>query len=551
MQTVPAKNKAEKTVKLAEDKKGSPHCEVYFPFNPDVLNKVRSLEGRKYIPDRKCWVCPITMDNLKSLDKWGFSLDTELSRILIRQTTTIQEVQKIKIRGLKGKLKEFQESGVSFIEAKGGRCLLADDMGLGKTIQALAYLQLHPEIRPVIIALPVSLKLNWEKEAKAWLSDPDVELLSGRTPYKTHAKILIINYDILQGWADYIIKVIKPKALILDEVHSIKNSGAKKTKAAKRIGKNVEHIIAISGTPVLNRPIEIYNAVTMINPTILGNYWHFTKRYCDAKTTMFGTDVSGSSNTEELHRILINSVMLRRLKEDVALELPDKQTCVVPVELDNYSEYRRAEKEFIKYVHETKGEAAAIRASNAETLGRINLLKQLAVQGKMKEVIEWIYNYLESGEKLVLFCTHTATIDILMNEFPKIALRYDGKVSTQKRQEAVELFQNNNKYKLFVGMLDNQGKPAGVGLTLTAARCTATIEFQYTPGIHDQADDRVHRIGQKRAVINYKFIAQGTIEDKIIKLLDNKRKTVDMVVDGRETDEGSLLTELIKEYQSS
>lgn len=549
MQSTPLKNKVEKAAKLAEDKNGSPHCEIYFPFNPDDLSKIRSLTGRKYIPERKCWICPVSIDNLQNLDKWGFVLDNELSRILVKRTATVEQFKKIKIPGLKGKLRDFQESGVSFIDAKEGRCLLADDMGLGKTVQALAYLQLHPEIRPVIIALPVSLKLNWEKEAKAWLSDPDVELLSGRTPYKTHAKILIINYDILDGWADYIIRVIKPRALIMDEVHCIKNGKAKRTKAAKKIGKKVEHIIAISGTPVLNRPIEIYNAVTMINPMILGNYWSFTKRYCDAKTTMFGTDVSGASNTDELHRKLVSTIMLRRLKEDVLPELPDKQTCIVPVELDNFAEYKRAEKDFIKYVAETKGTAAAISASNAEMLGKINLLKQLSVKGKMKEVIEWIYNYLESGEKLVLFCTHTATIDVLMKEFPKIALRYDGQVSTSKRQEAVELFQNSNKYKLFIGMLDVQGKPAGVGLTLTAARCTATIEFQYTPGVHDQADDRVHRIGQKRAVINYKFIAQGTIEDKLIRLLDKKRRTVDMIVDGRETDKESLLTELIKEYQ--
>ena len=99
-------------------------------------------------------------------------------------------------------------------------------------------------------------------------------------------------------------------------------------------------------------------------------------------------------------------------------------------------------------------------------------------------------------------------------------------------------------------MIDTQGKPSGVGITLTAANCTATIEYQWTPGVHDQADDRVHRIGQKRGVINYKFVAPNTIEEKLIHLLDVKRKMVDMVVDGRQTDEESLLTELIKEYQN-
>jgi len=546
--STPTKSNTEKAVKLAELKNGTPVCRIEFPYNQEDLNRVRGLRERKYYPEGKYWTCPVDVPSLELLAGWGFKLDSNLQAILDRSKVSITDVKEIKIPGLKGTLRPFQNIGVSFIDAKNGRCLIADQMGLGKTITALAYLQLHKELRTAIIVVPASLKLNWLRETFNWIPNSQAEVLTGRTPYKTTGKILILNYDILEAWVPYLIK-IKPKILIMDEVHCIKNGAAKRTKAAKKLGKVVEHIIGLSGTPVLNRPIEIYNAVSMIDPTVLGSYFVFTKRYCDAKKSIWGTNVQGASNVEELHRKLTSTVMLRRLKVNVAKDLPDKQTAFVPIELDNWAEYVYAERNFIKWVSETKGTAAAIRASNAETLGQINALKQLAVKGKMANVISWIEEFIDSGEKLVLFCTHTATIDAIMTAFPKISVRYDGGVNQSNRDKAVTSFQTDVRIKLFVGMLDAAGNPAGVGLTLTAAWSTATIEYQYTPGVHDQADDRIHRIGQKNACTNYKLIAAGTIEEKIAALLDKKRQIVDGILDGKRTPAESLLMELIKSYQ--
>lgn len=527
---------------------------IVFPFDMDLITKIKSLENRAYIPDKKYWVCSITIPSIKRLKEWGFVIDPQLESLLTLQddiknskNPEIVYHPKVVIPGLKGVLFPFQNVGVSFIESKRGRALIADEMGLGKTVQALAWLQLHPELRPAIVIVPASLKLNWKREAEQWMVLPNTEILSGTKPGKITGEIVIINYDILTNWIP-ILKSLQAKVLILDEIHSIKNSGAKRTKATKIIAKGITHVIGLSGTPVVNRPIEIYNALTIINSSVIPNFKVYTQKFCDAKHNGFGWDFSGASNTEELHQLLVNSFMIRRKKADVLKDLPAKRTSFVPIEIDNKEEYYAAENDFIKFVRDTRGNAAALKAEQAETLTRINLLKQLCIKGKLAGIIDWVEEFLESGKKLVLFATHRNTIDVLMEKFEGIAVRYDGAVNMSDRQKAVDAFQNNENIKLFIGMIDTEGKPAGVGITLTAASDTATLEYQWGPGIHDQADDRVHRIGQQEAVVNYKLMSADTIEEKIAHLLDSKRKVIDSVMDGITTLQSDLLEELINSY---
>jgi SNF2 family DNA or RNA helicase len=506
--------------------------------------KIKSLPDRKFNMEGKYWTIPATLYGTKTLIDWGFILDTNLQQFYDKKTAPIKSVEVIP--GLKGILFPFQKDGVSFIESHAGRALIADEMGLGKTVQALAWLQLHPELRPAVIVAPASLKFNWKKEAENWLSDPNIEILSGKKSYKTTGKILIINYDILGEWVENL-KKIKPQTLIMDEVHYIKSNKTIRTQAAKELAKGIPHLITLSGTPIMNRPIEMYNAINLIDNTLFPNAWVYAKRYCGAYNNGYGWDFNGASNTEELHQKLINTCMIRRKKIDVLKDLPEKITSFVPISINNELEYKSAENNFIQYVRETKGNDAAVKASNAEMLTQINLLKQLCIKGKLNGTIEWIENFLESGQKLVVFVTHIDTVNQLMEHF-KTAVRFDGTVSLTDRDKAVTDFQENPNVNLFLGMLDSQGKPSGVGITLTAAYATATIEYQWSPGVHDQADDRIHRIGQKNSCINYKLIALNTIEEKIALMLDKKRKVLDSILDGVETESESLLTELINNY---
>ena len=529
---------------LAKTTSGERVIKISFPYDMEMICKIRTIQGRKYHSDVQCWSAPFFPETITQLASWGFPIDDSLKEFMHKRELRAQEITKIGIPGLLGELFPFQNSGVAFIENNKGKALIADEMGLGKTVQALAWLQLHRNLRPAIIVVPASLKLNWKREAEKWLPDPNVEILNGTSTWIPTGDIIIINYDVLHAWTSVIDK-LEPAVLVTDECHLYKSNKAQRTKAIKKIGKKIPHVIALSGTPIVNRPVEAYNAIHLINPDLFPSYWNFTKMYCDARQTRFGWDLNGASRTEELHNILKNTIMLRRLKKDVLPDLPDKIYSFTPIELDNEADYRFAERDFIAFIRREKGVEAAERVENAKILASIEGLKQLAVKGKLHQAIEWIDNFLEVSDKLVVFATHKFVIDALMKAFDGVTVKIDGGVTQRERQKAVDEFQNNPKVKLFVGNI----QAAGVGITLTAASNVAFIELPWTPGALVQAEDRCHRIGQKDSVNVHYLLASNTIEEKIAHLLDKKRKVLDAVLDGKETETESLLSELMKEYK--
>jgi len=533
-----------KIVTIAVNENGERVLKIAFPYDGVLLKIVRDIPGRKYHPESKCWSAPLNVISIKALMDADFMVEDKVMNFLKESKVQTKQIELKGIPGLKGKLYPFQNKGVAFVEANKGRALIADEMGLGKTIQALAWLQLHEEKRPVIIVVPASLKLNWEREALAWLPNPRTELLSGTLPWIPTGDILIINYDILHKWL-YILKNIKPQVLITDECHYYKNNGANRTKAIKMLGKGIPHVIALSGTPIVNRPIEVYNAIHLINPDLFPNFWNYTHRYCNAVYNGFGWDFNGASNTEELHQRLVDTVMIRRLKKDVLPDLPKKVRSFIPMELTNTNDYREAENNFIEFLRKRKGSEAAERASNAQALVEIEILKQLAVKGKMGQAIEWIRNFIDIDSKLVVFAVHRNVIDILMETFCDVAVKVDGSVTQSNRQRAVDSFQNNDEIRLFIGNI----QAAGVGITLTASSNVAFLELPWTPGAVTQAEDRCHRIGQQDSVNIHYLLAAGTIEERIARLLDQKRKVLDAVLDGEITTTESLLSELMKQYE--
>lgn len=534
-----------KTASLFKINRREAVIKISFPYDPEEIERIRTLPGRKYHQDSRCWSAPIFPKTIEQLRDWDFHIDPALSVYLLQTQTEAERVNISNIPGLKGDLFPFQKEGIAFIEANKGRALIADEMGLGKTVQAIGWLQLHKEKRPAIIVVPASLKYNWQSEINRWMSSTRIQILSGTSPYhlSKQTDIFIINYDILHAWVDQL-KVMGPKVLITDECHYYKSNQAKRTKAIKMLGKSIPHIIALSGTPIVNRPIEAFNAIKLINPLLFKDQMSFARRYCGAHHTGFGWDFSGATNTQELNDLLKSSVMIRRLKSEVLKELPDKIKSFTPIELDNESDYRFAEDDFIGYIKKTKGVEASERISNTQALAAVEGLKQLAVKGKLKEATDWIRNFLEVDGKLVVFVTHHFVSDHLMQEFGPIAVKIDGTVSAPNRQQIVSRFQSDSKIRLFVGNI----KAAGVGLTLTASSNVAFLELPWTPGELVQAEDRCHRIGQKDTVNVYYLLARGTIEEKIARIIDKKRKILDSVLDGKETDQDSLLSELIKEY---
>jgi SWI/SNF-related matrix-associated actin-dependent regulator 1 of chromatin subfamily A len=555
---------------------GNDQIQIRFPFDWKLLGDIKAkVNGRKFNPKDKYWYAPYSLENVKVLKELGFPFDEALQQKAGNkekgETDKIEDIKPIDVH-LKRELFTYQKTGLGFLEARKGRALLADEMGLGKTMQALAYMQLRNELRPALIICPASLKYNWKKEIEMTLPERNnILVCNGATPDTkalSAAEIIIINYDILPAWTDAL-ESISIQLIIADEAHYFKNNKAKRTKAVKLLAKQAPHFIALTGTPIVNRPIEIYNALKIISPQVAGNFMDFARRYCDAKHNGYGWDFNGSSNTQELHEKLQNRVMIRRVKKDVLKDLPDKVYSTIEMPLNNQKEYTQAEANLVDFVknqtevelqiklEESLGKEMAgmvnvdneklealkqERASKINILSEIEILKQLAVKGKLDGCMNWIQDAIENGEKLVVFGVHKFVIDTLMKRFGKMAVKIDGSVSQQARHKAVEEFQNNDNVRLFIGNI----QAAGTGLTLTAASKVAFLELPWTPGELQQAIDRLHRIGQKNTVNVYYLLAYATIEEKIAKLLHDKMSVLNAVLDGKQSSSANILNTLIE-----
>ena len=361
---------------------------------------------------------------------------------------------------------------------------------------------------------------------------------------------------------------INLKALILDESHYAKQHRSQRTLGCTQISKGVPVRLLLSGTPILNRPSELISQLTILDRlNDLGGFWGFAERYCNAHQTRFGLDLSGAQNLGELNHIMRGLCYIRRTKDQVLTELPPKQRSDILVELDNKDEYKEAEADLIAWLKENArvqsefmasiqylNEAeqaekiseyrmtASARAARALQLTRIEHLKQMAAKGKMAEAIEWIGEFLDTGEKLVVFASHIDVQKGLLAAFNGAA-HILGEDSTSVRQENIERFQDDDKCRLVICSL----KAAGIGITLTAASDVLFIELGWTPADHDQAEDRCHRIGQDGNVMAWYLLARESIDIDIQELIAEKREVVDAATDG-ESDAGqqtSIINDLI------
>ena len=486
-----------------------------------LLDFVRGIPGRAFDASTKTWNAPLNKYSVDCLREQGFILDDQITA-----WSKAQE-KEIDIHFPEGlSLYDFQKKGLAELVRLNGRALLADEMGLGKTIQAIAYMTLQPEQRPAIVIVPASLKLNWEREIKKWMPEETTQVIFG-CGKELAGNIIIINYDILGKYTDAI-RALNPQLVILDEVHYTKSMKAKRTKAVRDICKGVKHIIALSGTPIINRPVEFYNILSLLAPQMFNSFYRFAQEFCAPSANRFGTEYKGASNTEKLNDILKKSFMIRRLKKDVLKDLPAKVRTVIPLEIDNRRDYDKAAEDLIEWLESIGEDGKAQRAARAEAIVRTNVLKQLITTGKLSSVAEWIENFIQE-EKLVVFCYHHAAIDLLMEKFGDCAVKLDGRDDPKSRQFAIDEFQNNADIKLFVGNI----QAAGVGITLTAASCTAFVELGWTSSEHMQAEDRVHRIGQMAdSVSAYYLIGANTIEEDIVDLIQKKYKVISEILDG-------------------
>ena len=439
---------------------------------------------------------------------------------------------------LGGELRPFQRAGVAYV-LKARRTFLADEQGLGKTVQALAALEADGAY-PAVVVCPASLKLNWQRETEHWLPERSLTVVSGTGATPKLADITILNYDIVHAHRARL-SLARPRALVLDESHYVKNPRAKRTKAVRRLAEGLPEgalRLALTGTPVMNHPDELIAQLR-----VLGRLEEF------GSGARFSRRFQGVGAEERIHWHLRRSCFVRRLKADVLPQLPRKRQVVVPVALENEREYRLAEQDVIAWLREQpldlseldRRVAAALRA---ERLAQLNALKRLAARGKLAPALAWIDDFLASDEPLVVFAGHREVQDLVLERFPDAA-HLLGRDSAQAREDAVRAFQDPDGPQLIVCST----RVGAQGITLTRASNVAFLDLEWTPAIHDQAEDRCHRIGQEDAVTAWYLLAAETIDETMIELIARKRGIVDAVTDGRRDESEALLQAVVRELR--
>ncbi len=523
-----------------------------------ILQLAKESEYSEYLQDIGVYCLPPTRKNARTLFDAGYPFDDSAKIFLSekpKKENNQDEIEDVNFQ----KLFPFQKEGVKQMLSMSSNILLADEMGLGKTPQASMYLRLKENSLPALVICPASLKQNWQNEIKKW-AGVNSYILNGKTPeyfseeFIEKYPVFIINYDILgnedkdekekemarrkkakeagmpfrkktiavYGWCDELSK-IPFRTIIADEVQYIAEPETIRARAVNQICSAIKKSkkLFISGTPYETRTSQFFTSLHILDSIQFPNRYKFLMRYCDPVKTFFGWKFDGLSNAEELHS-MISKFMIRRLKKDVLKQLPPKIRAVVPMNVTptERAKYDQIDEQFERDIISGKKDKKA-------QLGHIAELKKGAFEAKKKAIIQWIKDYLEINSKLVVFIYHHSTYNSLMQEFGKIAVGITGETPTTERQNIVDRFQNDDKIKLFIGQI----KASGVGLTLTKANATAFVEFGTTAPMHEQAEDRVHRIGQEAdSVMAYYLILDNSIENDIMSTLEHRNKDLKQVM---------------------
>jgi SWI/SNF-related matrix-associated actin-dependent regulator 1 of chromatin subfamily A len=446
---------------------------------------------------------------------------------------------------LGGTLEPFQWAGVRYV-LNARRAFLADEQGLGKTVEALAALEADGAF-PAIVVCPASLKLNWERETARWLPHRSVALVEGRVAVPPRADILILNYELVATQRELLARR-HPRALVLDESHYCKNPQAKRTRAVRRLAEGLPHDalrLALTGTPVLNHADELISQLR-----VLGRLEDF------GSGARFRAQFRGPLTEERLHWHLRRRCFVRRRKAEVLPQLPDKRQVVVPVALANAREYKLAEDDVIAWLREQPLDLSELNAKIAATLraqrlAQLGTLQRLAARGKLHAALAWIHDFLASGEPLVVFARHVEVQEAVLERFPD-ALHLLGRDTQQAREDAVRTFQRENGAAPAAEspqLIVCATRVAAQGITLTRASNVAFLELEWTPAMHDQAEDRCHRIGQHDAVTAWYLLAAGTIDETMARLIARKRGLVAAVTDGKRLDGDGLVEAVVRELR--
>jgi len=455
--------------------------------------------------------------------------------------------------GFVGELRPYQRDGLgwlAFLEKFSFGGCLADDMGLGKTIQVLAMLERRREAQlgTSLVVVPRSLIFNWMQEAAKFTPGLKVLDQSGVERKREHAHfaeydLILTTYGTLRRDATYF-KDFLFDYVILDEAQAVKNSASESAKAVRLLrGK---HRLAMSGTPIENHLGELWSLFDFLNPGMLGTASLFKN--------MSETALSGDAEGRRMLAHALRPFILRRTKEQVARDLPEKLEQTLFCELDTaqrklYDELRVHYRQTLlgTIAEQGMGRAkiqileALLRLRQAACHpGLVDRTRTAEPSAKLEVLMEHLREVIDEGHKVLVFSQFTSFLAILRERLDQAQMVHeylDGK--TRDRQARVERFQNDQACKLFLVSL----KAGGTGLNLTAADYVFLLDPWWNPAVESQAIDRAHRIGQTRRVFAYRLIAKDTVEEKVLLLQKSKKDLAEAII----TADNSLIGKLQKE----
>ncbi len=438
----------------------------------------------------------------------------------------------------------YQQDGIRFgLEHK--RIIIGDEPGLGKTLQSIGIVD-TANAYPCLVICPSSLKINWQREfgkftdKSALVLDNAVRTTWSYLLTMGMHQVAVVNYESLRKYFVWDIKggkhfrlkdvVFCPqirmfKSIIIDESHRVKDPSTQQTIFTKGLSVGKEWIILLSGTPVVNRPEDLIAQLSIMNRlSEFGGRAQFMADYCtDPRDKMAEPAVPLSV----LSRQLYETCMIRREKAKVLPQLPDKTRVDLYVEISNAPEYNLAAADLAEYLRQYKecSDWEIRRKMRMEALVRFMTLRSLATMGKISQAVDFIRTFLDSGKKLIVFCSLHDIVDELKKAFPK-SVTVTGRDNPANKQAAVDAFQNNPAVQLIICSI----KAAGVGLTLTAASDVAFVELAWTYADCCQCEDRAHRIGQKDNVTCYYLLGRGTIDHTIYSLIHRKKSIANEIM---------------------
>lgn len=528
---------------------------------------------RKYVSasrfdwNKKAYILPISCKKL--VYEIGRKCRASLTKIedtLPEQVDVIPELKSLdfEIELKEGSLRDYQKKGIARgLELE--RFINGDMPGLGKTLQSVATLYAAEKYQnkvsfPCLVICPSSLKINWKREFEKWTPKRTI-ILTYKNKANWHryfevgaADVFIVNYESLKK---FFVKHMPAKkdlkhssdivmddrinifnSIIIDEIHKLKNENSQRTKITINITKGKNYIIGLTGTPVVNKPKDLYAQLAIIFQLVkFGGAKGFLNRYCEGG--------SGAANLKELNYLLNKNCFFRREKHEVLKDLPAKQRQTILCEISNRSEYDLIENDFKNFLKANNFTDKEIRKKlRSEVIVKIMMMLQKSALGKIEAAQEYIDEVIDSGQKIVVFCKHKAVVAELSRLYPQ-AVKVTGSETIEQKQASVDAFQNNPKTNIIIG----SHTAAGVGLTLTSSSEVLFLELPWTFADLEQCEDRCHRIGQVSSVRATALLAEDTLDKWLYDLIMQKKAVADQITGADDVVPVTMLDNLLDAFK--